>query len=253
MSNALMRIDMLQKSFGALHVTRDVSLSVRMGECVALIGPNGAGKTTLIHQISGVLKPDAGRIFLRERDITALSVHQRAEAGLGRTFQIAAPVPSFTVLENVATAVQARHGISFRFFGNAARERRLNDEAAETLAILGLESRAERPARDLSHGETRLLDLAIALAGKPDILLLDEPMAGLGREEGHALIETLRTLKQSVPMLLIEHDMDAVFALADRVAVLVEGSVVAEGTPEEVRRDPKARAAYLGDDEAAPC
>ena len=253
MSEPLLRIEALEKSFGALHVTRGVSLSVSKGECVALIGPNGAGKTTLVHQISGVLAPDAGRVLLGGRDITGLSAHRRAQAGLGRTFQIAAPVPSFTVLENVATAAQARHGTSFRFLGRAGGEARLNAVAAEVLALLGLADRADRPAGDLSHGETRLLDLAIALAGKPDILLLDEPMAGLGREEGHALIETLRTLKSRVPLLLIEHDMDAVFALADRVAVLVEGSVVAEGTPDEVRRNAQARAAYLGDGEAAPC
>lgn len=244
--NAL-EIRNLNKYFGALHVSRNISLSVPEGQCHALIGPNGAGKTTLIHQISGVLHADSGEVVLAGQDITTRKTWQRAQAGLGRTFQLTSVLPSFSVLENVALAVQARSGPSFRFFRPAAQEKDLNEAAMETLERLNMADRAHVPADDLSHGERRLLELAIALAGAPGFLLLDEPMAGLGRVESAMLIDILADLRRSIPMLLVEHDMDAIFQLADTVSVLVDGQIVAQGAPEDVRNDPAAKAAYLGD------
>ena len=245
---AVLELTGLRKAFGALVVTDGVDLELRDGECHALIGPNGAGKSTLIHQISGVLAPDAGRIAFEGRDVTGLSLAERAIAGLGRSFQITSIIPEFTTLENVALAAQARAGSSFRFFGRAAEETALNAAAMEALTRIGLGARAGITAGTLSHGEKRLLELAIAIAGRPRALLLDEPMAGMGRAESEALTETLKALKSTYPMLLIEHDMEAVFRLADRVSVLVAGAIVASGTPDEVRADPQARAAYLGED-----
>jgi len=242
----MLAIRNLDKSFGALRVSRDISIEVGGGACHALIGPNGAGKTTLIHQISGVLRPDQGQILLDGQDITHASVARRARAGLGRTFQITSVLPSFSALENTAIAVQATSGSSLRFLGDAAAERDLNDRAHAVLARVGLGARTEIPAADLSHGELRLLELAIALAARPKVLLLDEPMAGLGRTEGAALVALLAELRGSLPMLLVEHDMDAIFRLADTVSVLVDGQIVASGAPEAVRVDPVARAAYLG-------
>ncbi|WP_417711735.1 ABC transporter ATP-binding protein [Roseibium aggregatum] len=244
---SVLEIRNLNKHFGAVHVSRNISLSIAEGQCHALIGPNGAGKTTLIHQISGVLRPDTGEIVLAGRDITASATWQRARAGLGRTFQLTSVLPSFSVLENVALAAQAKAGSSFRFFRPAATEKVLNDTAMATLERLNMAGRALVPAADLSHGERRLLELAIALAGAPRFLLLDEPMAGLGRVESAMLIDILADLRRSIPMLLVEHDMDAIFRLADTMSVLVDGQIVAEGSPEDVRNDPAARAAYLGD------
>ena len=245
-----LEIRSLNKSFGALTVSRDISISIAEGQCHALIGPNGAGKTTLIHQISGVLRPDSGHILLDGKDITHLSVSRRVQAGLGRTFQITSVLPSFTALENTAIAAQAKSGSSMRFFRDAAKDAALNESARATLQRVGLADRADIPAADLSHGELRLLELRIALAAKPKCLLLDEPMAGLGRSESTALIALLAELRGSLPMLLVEHDMDAIFQLADTVSVLVDGSVVARGTPDEVRADAAARAAYLGENAA---
>jgi branched-chain amino acid transport system ATP-binding protein len=246
----VLEVAQLCKRFGALTVTDDVTLTLLPGECHALIGPNGAGKSTLVHQVSGLLAPDAGTIRFDGRDVTQLPLHARAQAGLGRTFQITSIVPEFTALENVALAAQARAGSSFRFLGHAARERALNDTARDCLGQLGLGDRGEAVAGEISHGEKRLLELAVAIAGAPKALLLDEPMAGMGRSESATLTQTLLGLKARYPMLLIEHDMEAVFALADRVSVLVSGAVVATGTPEEVRADPNARAAYLGEETA---
>ena len=245
--SAILSVEGLCKSFGALRVTDGVSLELRAGECHALIGPNGAGKTTLIHQISGLLRPDAGRILFAGRDVTALGMPERARAGLGRSFQISAVIPSFTALENVALSAQATDGSSFRFLGAAAREEGLNARARDALAAFALAPRAMVPAGVLSHGERRLLELAMAWVQQPKALLLDEPMAGLGRAESVALTQTLSRLKREAPLLLVEHDMDAVFALADRVSVLVYGAVVASGTPDAVRADPQVRAAYLGE------
>ncbi|WP_179379470.1 ABC transporter ATP-binding protein [Jannaschia marina] len=242
----MLEIRHLSKSFGALRVSDDISLALGPNECHAIIGPNGAGKTTLIHQISGVLRSDAGEVRLGGRDVTGLTVWQRVQAGLGRTFQITSILPSFSVLENVAIAAQAKAGGSMRFFAPAARDAALNDAAAAVLTRVGLADRMEARAADLSHGELRLLELAIALAARPKVLLLDEPMAGLGRTESAALIDLLAELRAEVPMLLVEHDMDAVFRLADRLSVLVDGRIIASGPPAEVRDDPGARAAYLG-------
>ncbi|SDT99785.1 ABC transporter ATP-binding protein [Stappia sp. ES.058] len=248
MTEPILQLDDLSKAYGALQVTNHVSLDVRPGEIHAVIGPNGAGKTTLIGQISGSLSPDSGRIRFDGVDITALPMHARARAGLARSFQITEILPAFTTRENVALALQARDGHSFRFFRNVSRDSGLNARADACLAELGLEARAAVPAGTLSHGEKRALELAIAMACQPKLLLLDEPMAGTGREETDRLVEVLRALKGRYAMLLVEHDMSAVFALADRISVLVYGEIVATGAPEEIRDDPRVREAYLGEE-----
>ncbi len=250
MPDALLKVTDLCKSFGGLRVSANVNFDLFAGECLALIGPNGAGKTTLIHQLSGFLAPDSGTIEFEGRDITHMPVHARAHLGLARSFQITSIIPSLSVLENVALAVQARSGSSFRFFGIAADEKNLNDQALEALQMVGFDGEAGTIANNLSHGEKRVLELAIAIAMRPKALLLDEPMAGIGRQESHRLIDILKSLKSSYPLLLIEHDMDAVFALADRVAVLVYGKIIAIGTPDEVRQNAEVKAAYLGESAA---
>jgi branched-chain amino acid transport system ATP-binding protein len=249
-ADALLRLDRLAKAYGALKVTDDVSLAVSRGELHAIIGPNGAGKTTLIHQISGLAAPDSGRILFDEEDVSAFPVHARVRRGLARSFQITSILPGFSVLENVALAVQARSGSSFRFFGDAARERALNEAALEYLAIVGLRGRGHVQAGQLSHGEKRQLEIALALATEPKLLLLDEPLAGTGHEEGARLIAMLKALKTRYTIVLIEHDMDAVFSLADRISVLVYGRIIATDTPEAIRANPEVRAAYLGEEAA---
>jgi branched-chain amino acid transport system ATP-binding protein len=244
----ILRLDRLRKKFGALVVTDDVTLDVMQGELHAVIGPNGAGKTTLINQMSGLLASDAGTILFGGRDITTAPMHARAVLGLARSFQITSVLPRFSALENVALAVQARSGSSFRFLGRAADEAVLNGPAMAALADVGLLERAHVPAGYLAHGEKRALELAIALAMEPKLLLLDEPMAGTGREETARLVEVLRRLKGRFPMVLVEHDMTAVFALADRISVLIYGRILASGAPAEVRADPRVVAAYLGDE-----
>jgi branched-chain amino acid transport system ATP-binding protein len=244
----VLRIEGLTKNFGGLRVTDDLTLDVRPGELHAVIGPNGAGKTTLINQISGLLSPDSGRITFGGEDVTRMPVHARAERGLARSFQITSILPRFSVLENVALAVQARSGTSYRFFGRASDEEALNAPARDALAQVGLEGRADIPAGELSHGEKRALELAIALAMEPKLLLLDEPMAGTGRDETERLVKALRGLKGRFPMVLVEHDMEAVFALADRISVLIYGRILASGTPDEVRNDPQVVTAYLGEE-----
>ncbi len=251
MAEPVLSLRGLTKNFGGLRVTDGVDLEVRAGEVHAVIGPNGAGKTTLIHQISGFLAPDAGQVLLGGADVTRLSPDQRAKAGLARSFQITSILPAFSALENVALAVQARAGSSFRFFGAVAREKELNDEAAAILEGVGLGARLHTPAGVLSHGEKRTLEFAIARAMRPKLMLLDEPMAGAGHEEGERLVGLMAALKGEVPMLLVEHDMDAVFRLADRVSVLVYGRIIATGTPAEVRANAEVRAAYLGEEEAS--
>jgi branched-chain amino acid transport system ATP-binding protein len=246
MSRPLLVLERLQKAYGALKVTDGIDLAITAGETHAIIGPNGAGKTTLINQISGVAPPDAGRIVLDGRDITSLAMPVRAGLGLARSFQITQVLPQFTALENVALAVQARSGSSFAFWRPAVAETALNAPALQALAVIGLRERAHTPAGALSHGEKRRLELAIALAQAPKLLLLDEPMAGVGSEETRSLIETLGDLKGRYTLVLVEHDMQAVFALADRISVLVEGRIIATGSPEAVRADPHVRAAYLG-------
>jgi branched-chain amino acid transport system ATP-binding protein len=244
----VLRIENLAKNFGGLRVTDDVTLDVLPGELHAVIGPNGAGKTTLINQISGLLAPDAGRILFGGEDVTRLAVHARAARGLARSFQITSILPRFSALENVALAVQARSGTSFRFFGRVADDEVLNAPARDALVQVGLSDRADVPAGELSHGEKRALELAIALAMEPKLLLLDEPMAGTGRDETERLIAALRALKGRFPMVLVEHDMNAVFALADRISVLIYGRILASGTPAQVRADPQVVTAYLGEE-----
>jgi branched-chain amino acid transport system ATP-binding protein len=247
-ADAVLRIENLRKNFDSLVVTDNVTLDVRAGELHAVIGPNGAGKTTLINQISGALAPDAGRIIFAGQDVTALPMHARAALGLTRSFQITSILPGFSALENVALAVQAHSGSSFRFVGRAADEEELNAPAMTALAEVGLADRAHVQAGLFSHGEKRALELAIALATEPTLMLLDEPMAGTGHEESAQLVAVLQRLKRRFPILLVEHDMTAVFALADRISVLIYGRVLASGTPDEVRADPQVVAAYLGDE-----
>jgi len=247
-ADAVLRIENLTKNFGGLRVTDDVTLDVLPGELHAVIGPNGAGKTTLINQISGLLAPDAGKIVFSGEDITDMAVDRRAQRGLARSFQITSILPRFSVLENVALAAQARHGTSLRFFGSAADEDELNAPAMTALAQVGLAERAHAPAGELSHGEKRALELSIALAMEPKLLLLDEPMAGTGHDEAQRLIAVLRSLKGRFPMVLVEHDMTAVFALADRISVLIYGRILASGPPAQVRADPQVVTAYLGEE-----
>jgi branched-chain amino acid transport system ATP-binding protein len=220
------------------------------GELHAIIGPNGAGKTTLIAQLSGELQPTSGRIRFAGEDVTGLGAAARSLKGLARSFQITSLCREFTALENVALAVQAHQGHSFRFWRRADRDPRLIEPAREILDRVGLAARADVPAGRLAHGEQRQLDVAVALATNPRLLLLDEPMAGMGREESQRMVALLQGLKRRYAILLIEHDMDAVFALADRISVLVYGRCIATGTPDEIRADPQVREAYLGDEAA---
>jgi branched-chain amino acid transport system ATP-binding protein len=244
----VLRVEALCKRFGGLLATDEVTFDVAPGELHAVIGPNGAGKTTLINQICGLIAPDAGRIVFAGVDITDLPVHGRAALGLARSFQITSILPGFSVLQNVALAVQARSGTSFRFFDRVDAEEALNAPARAALAEVGLEARADVAARHLSHGERRALEVAIALALEPRLLLLDEPMAGAGHEETERLIVMLSRLKGRFPMVLVEHDMTAVFALADRISVLIYGRILASGPPAQVRADPQVVTAYLGEE-----
>jgi len=248
MAEPLLSTDRLVKRFGGLLATDSVSIDVRAGEIHALIGPNGAGKTTLVSQLTGNVRPDAGAIRFAGRDITHLPMHARARLGLARSFQITAVLREFTALDNVALAVQAHAGHSFRFLADARRERGLREPAQRLLAEVGLEPRANALASALSHGEQRQLEIAMALAGDPKLLLLDEPMAGMGPEESQRMVAVLRAFKGNRAMLLIEHDMDAVFQLADRITVLVYGRAIASGSPTEIRADPDVRQAYLGEE-----
>ncbi|MBV9682953.1 MAG: ABC transporter ATP-binding protein [Solirubrobacterales bacterium] len=247
MTDALLAVEDLSKRFGGIVAADAITLDVNAGELHAVIGPNGAGKTTLISQLTGEVSPDAGTIRFAGRDIIALPAYRRSRLGLARSFQITSLFPEFTALDNVALAVQAHAGHSFRFWRDARREEALRAPAAATLARFGLTERADLPVSRLSHGERRQLEIAIALATKPRLLLLDEPMAGMGPEESARMVATLRTLKRELTILLVEHDMDAVFALADRITVLVYGRVIASGAPEAIRADPLVRRAYLGD------
>ena len=246
MGKPVLEIGGLHKSFGALQATRDVNLAVHEGEIHALIGPNGAGKTTLIAQIYGSLKPDAGQILLQGEDITARSVEERVHLGLGRSFQISNVLMDFTVLENAIIAEQARLRQSFRFLHPAFDDPDLQIGAHKILNRVGLDDRAAARASDLAHGERRMLELALALATRPDLLLLDEPMAGAGQQESQRMSQIINDLRGTVAILLIEHDMDAVFRLADRITVLVEGAVIATGTADQISHDAAVRAAYLG-------
>jgi branched-chain amino acid transport system ATP-binding protein len=239
----------LVKRFGGLVATDNLSLEVHPGELHALIGPNGAGKTTLMGLLTGEIRPDAGRILFLGADVSRLSVAMRARRGLARSFQIVQLLDDDTALANVALAVQAHAGHSFRFWRRAADEAALMEPARALLAQAGLgAARWDTRVGDLSHGERKVLELAIALAAAPRLLLLDEPMAGLGAAESLAMTETLRALKGRIPILLVEHDMEAVFALADRITVLVYGRAIASGSPAEIRADPAVQEAYLAEE-----
>jgi branched-chain amino acid transport system ATP-binding protein len=251
MLEPILEIDGLSKSFGALQATSDVTLDLRAGEIHALIGPNGAGKSTLIKQIAGEIHQDAGTIRFEGRTIDGLDAVARARLGLARTFQVSMVAPEMSALRNVMLAVQARSGRVFRFFRPVARDAGLRDTALQHLASVGLaEDRAALRAADLSHGERRQLEFAIALALRPKAFLLDEPMAGLGHGGSKRLTAFLDKLRHQAPILLVEHDMEAVFALADRISVLVYGRVIATGTVEAIRRNAEVRTAYLGDEAA---
>lgn len=247
MTEPVLIIHNLEKSFGALKATDKVSLDLRPGEIHALIGPNGAGKTTLIQQISGTIKPDAGSISFFRQDMLPLGMAARARLGLGRTFQISSLIPEFSALRNVMLAVQAQQGSSMRFVANVVNDKRLTGPAEHALERVGLGSRSRVPAAELSHGERRQLEIAIALALGAKAFLLDEPMAGMDPEGSKRLTDFLDKLRDEAPILLVEHDMDAVFALADRISVLVYGRIIASGSVSEIRNHPQVREAYLGD------
>jgi branched-chain amino acid transport system ATP-binding protein len=244
----LLELDGLRKRFGGLAVTDGVSLTLAQGEIHALIGPNGAGKTTLVHQVSGTLAPDAGRVVFLGEDVTRLGLAARARRGLARSFQITSVVPGFSAIENVALAVQARSGSSFRFLRPAGREAALNDAATAALAEVGSPAApACRPPR-FRMGRSGSWSWPSRSPCRPRVLLLDEPLAGTGAEEAERLIRILSSLKPRYGILLIEHDMPAVFALADRISVLAEGRVIASGGVEAIRADAAVRAAYLGEE-----
>ena len=250
MADALLIVEGLTKRFGGVVASDNVRLDVARGELHAIIGPNGAGKTTLIGQLAGEIAPNTGSVQFDGRDITALPVPDRSLLGLARSFQITSLFPHFTALENVALAVQAHAGHSFRFWRPAREESVLREPAGAALERVGLSHRADTLCASMSHGEHRQLELAMALATGPRMLLLDEPMAGLGPDESARMVKTLRQLKGELTILLIEHDMEAVFALADRITVLVYGRTIASGTPTEIRANAEVRRAYLGEQEA---
>lgn len=248
MNDIILKVENLAKSFGGVRATDDVCLEIKRNETHAIIGPNGAGKTTLIAQLSGGLKPDAGRIFFDGRDITHMPVHKRAMLGLARSFQITSLVMSMSVLDNVALSVQAGQGHSFKFWKPARSINSLRDKARSVLGQTQLSEQANVKVSELSHGERRQVEIAVALAGDPKLMLLDEPMAGMGAAESVRMVETLKNLNGEKTILLIEHDMDAVFNLADRISVLVYGRIIATGSPREIRSNQKVRHAYLGDE-----
>jgi branched-chain amino acid transport system ATP-binding protein len=255
MGETLLAVNGLSRRFGGLLALADVMLSVDYGEIHAIIGPNGAGKTTLVSVLAGEVRPDAGTIAFAGRDISSLGPARRAALGIARSFQITSVFREFTALDNVALAVQARQGHSFRFWRPACRDRLLREPARAALTEVGLSGRIDTPAAALSHGERRALELAMVLASGPRLLLLDEPMAGMGAAESAEMTALLARLKarhqEKFAIILVEHDMDAVFALADRITVLVYGRVIASGPPLEIRADPEVRRAYLGEEGAA--
>ncbi|MDE4132771.1 ABC transporter ATP-binding protein [Phaeobacter sp. QD34_3] len=247
----VLKVEGISKSFGALKASDNVSLDLRPGEIHALIGPNGAGKSTLIKQISGSLKPDSGRIEVLGRDVTDLDTVARARLGLGRTFQISSLAMEFTVLQNVVLGALGARGRAFSFLRNVMKDKALLEPAQRALERVGLQDEAQRRTADLSHGQRRQLEVAVALTLQPKLFLMDEPMAGLGASGSKALTGFLDELRHEAPILLVEHDMDAVFALADRISVLVYGAVIATGTADEIRANAEVRRAYLGEEDAA--
>jgi len=252
MAEPLLRIESLSKSFGAVNACRDLSLEIGAGEIHALIGPNGAGKTTLLNQLAGDLSPDSGRIFLAGQEITHLPQHRRAHLGLARSYQITSVFANLSVEENMLLAVQAHHGHSFRFWGRGLKDPQLLAELDPALEQVGLSQRAETLAGNLSHGEKKQLEVGMALACKPQLLLLDEPMAGMGPGGTIELSKLILKLKKQMTILLVEHDMEAIFSLADRITVLVYGEVVVTGSVDEIRGNPVVRQAYLGEEDN-PC
>lgn len=251
MPDTILDLSGLRKHYGALTVVDDVSLTVRLGEIHAVVGPNGAGKTTLMALISGTVAPDGGSVRLFGQDITRLSLPRRARLGIGRCFQVSTIIPEFTALENAALAAQACAGSSFRFFRPVRGDAALNRRAMAALEQVGLARRAASQAATLSHGEVRQLELAVVLAAEPRLLLLDEPLAGAGPEETERLVLLLAGLRARYGILLVEHDMQAVFALADRISVLVQGRLVVTGDAETIRGHAEVRGAYLGEDTIA--
>ena len=251
MAEPLLQVRGLRKRFGGLVATDGVDLDVAAGETVAVIGPNGAGKTTLIAQLAGDLAPDAGRIRFAGADVTALPAPARSRLGLARSFQITSIFREFSALDNVALAVQAHAGHSFRFWRPARAEPALREPARTVLEQVGLGARGDVPAGALAHGEQRQLEIAMALATRPTLLLLDEPVAGMGLDESARMVQLLRTLRGRHTIVLVEHDMDVVFALADRINVMVDGRVIATGAPEAIRLNPEVRRAYLGEEVSA--
>ncbi|MFY9316459.1 MAG: ABC transporter ATP-binding protein [Burkholderiales bacterium] len=248
MNSPLLETLGLRKTFGALVATDGVDFDVREGETHAVIGPNGAGKTTFLKQLSGELQPDHGAVRFAGEDVTGLPAHLRTRKGLARSFQITSIFHDFSTLDNVALAVQAHAGHSFRFWRSAREDDSLNQPAMQLLKHVGLEDKAQVLATKLSHGEHRQLEIAMALATQPRLLLLDEPVAGMGTDESARMVKFLETLKGTKTIVLVEHDMDAVFSLADRISVLVYGRIVATGTPAEIRANAEVRAAYLGEE-----
>ena len=243
----LLSINKLTKSFGGIIATDDITLNINRNEVHAIIGPNGAGKTTLMAQISGLVSQERGTIFFKGQNITYLPPYKRSQLGLARSFQITSIFRELSVIDNVSLAVQADSGHSYRFWHPANKDKKLIESALSTLHLVGLESQSYMQAGRISHGEQRLLEIAISLATNPALLLLDEPMAGMGIEEGVRMIEMLKTLKETKTLLFIEHDMDAVFQLAERVSVLVYGKIVASGPPDIITQDIHAQEAYLGE------
>ena len=246
MGDVLLEVSGLTKRFGGLVATNDLALAVERGETHAIIGPNGAGKTTLIAQLQGELHSDEGSIRFNGRDIVREPAYRRAGLGIARSFQITSIFPKFSALANVALAVQAQAGHSFRFFRGAGSDPALLAPALQAIATVGLSDRAETEAENLSHGERRQLEIAMALAMRPSLLLLDEPMAGMSRRDGARMTRLLADLKRTYTIVLVEHDMDTVFSLADRISVLVAGRTIATGPPDEIRANADVRAAYLG-------
>jgi branched-chain amino acid transport system ATP-binding protein len=242
----MLELQRLNKSFGALAVTQDLDLTVSEGELRAIIGPNGAGKTSLLAQIAGELAPDSGQIILRGENITSLSTPARCRSGIGRTYQISSVLRGFSTLDNVRLALQAHDGHSYRFFRDARRDRRTTAQSLSMLSRAGLEAKADVLAQHLAHGEQRQLEIAMALASEPDLLLLDEPTAGMGRADSDRITGLIAALKGSTSIILVEHDMRAVFALADLITVLVGGRELMTGAPAEVRANDTVRASYLG-------
>ncbi|MCB1858737.1 MAG: ABC transporter ATP-binding protein [Gammaproteobacteria bacterium] len=247
MDEPLLRVDSVTKRFGAVTASRNLSFTVQPGEIHALIGPNGSGKTTIINQLSGEINPDSGNIYFAGINLAGISVPARARMGLARSFQITSVFERLSVAQNLALAIQAHQGHSFRFWRRAHADPALGDLVEQALARVGLEERAEEPAINLSHGEKRQLDVGMALAGTTRLLLLDEPMAGMGPGGTVELSKLIRGLKGKLTILLVEHDMDVIFSLADRISVLVYGEAIATGTPREIRANPQVQRAYLGE------